>query len=260
MVATVRYGRRGRYQETVLYDRAQAVPRPQATPAQLAALKKAGQVRTENERRRRDEEAAECAQEEADWQAWLDDQAAGGRAGLREIVTRGNWVALDTETTELDCPEVVEIAVVAPGGAILFQSLVRPLGVVSDGARAVHGITEAELAAAPGWPEVWAQLRPHVEGKAVVAWNAEFDRDAVTNSSRLQELEVPDLDWCCAMRIGAPIWGEWSDYWESFRYVSLAEACCADGVEVPGAWHRRALDATRLAALLNHGTGIVSLQ
>jgi len=122
-------------------------------------------------------------------------------------VARSNWVALDTETTELDGPEVVEIAVVALGGEILFQSLVRLVGVVSEGVRAVHGITEAELAAAPGWPEVWVQLWPHVEGKAVVAWNAEFDQEAVTSSSRLQGLELPELDWRCAMRIGAPIWG-----------------------------------------------------
>ena len=71
---------------------------------------------------------------------------------------------------------------------------------------------------------------------------------------------MPDLDWRCAMRIGAPIWGEWSDYWESFRYVSLAEACYAAGVEMLGAWHRATGDAQQLAALLNHVTGIDSPQ
>ncbi|WP_328774742.1 3'-5' exonuclease [Deinococcus aquaedulcis] len=249
-MATVRYGRRGRYQETVLYDRAQAVPRPQATPAQLAALEKAGQVRKKHEQRRREEEAAQLAQDEADWQAWLDDQAAQGRAALREIVARGNWVTLDTETTELDCPEVVEIAVVAPGGEVLHQSLVRPVGLVSEGARAVHGITDTELATAPGWPEVWAQVRPHIEGKELVAWNAGFDQDAMQRSSRLQGLELPDLDWRCAMSAAAPIWGEWSDYWDGFRYVSLAEACWREGVQVSSPAHRATGDAQRVAALL----------
>lgn len=50
-------------------------------------------------RRGRDQEAAEYVQKEADGQAWLDDQTDQGRVGLREIVTRGNWRALDTETT-----------------------------------------------------------------------------------------------------------------------------------------------------------------
>ncbi|WP_156103603.1 hypothetical protein [Deinococcus sp. YIM 77859] len=102
-LATIRYGRRGRYQETVLYGRAQAVPRPGATPAQLAALKKAQEVRKENE------EAAEIEREEAEWQAWLEEQAAEGRAALREIVARGNWLSLDTETTDKDeDAEVIE--------------------------------------------------------------------------------------------------------------------------------------------------------
>lgn len=84
----------------------------------------------------------------------------------------------------------------------------------------------------------------------MVAWNAVFDQDALQRSSHLHGLEFPDLDWRCAMSAGAPIWGEWSEYWGSFRYVSLAHACCCEGVEVPRAWHRAAGDAMRVAALL----------
>jgi hypothetical protein len=47
-VATIRYDRRNHYQETVLYDRALALSRPKATPAQLAALEKAQEVRKKN--------------------------------------------------------------------------------------------------------------------------------------------------------------------------------------------------------------------
>lgn len=259
-VATVRYGRRGHYHVAELYDRAQAVARPKATPAQLQALQKANEARAANEQWRRQEEAEELAQEEAEEQAWLEEQAARGRAALQEIVGRGNWVTLDSETTELEQPELVEVAVVAPDGEILFESLVRPVGVVSEGARAVHGITDAELATVPGWPEVWAALRPHIEEKEVVAWNAGFDRDAMQRSGRLHGLALPELEWRCAMSAGAPIWGEWSEYWGNFRYVSLTDACWREGVQVPGQAHRAAGDAQRVAAPLRRVSDTLSSQ
>ncbi|ABF44198.1 3'-5' exonuclease (plasmid) [Deinococcus geothermalis DSM 11300] len=116
-----------------MYDRAQAVPRKAVTPAQLAALEKAQEVRKQNEQRRREEEAAEVEREEAQWQAWLDEQAEEGRRVLREIVLRGTWLSLDTETTDKDeNAEIIEVALVSPIGEVLFESLVRPLGPVSE--------------------------------------------------------------------------------------------------------------------------------
>lgn len=251
-VATIRYGRRGRYQETVLYDRGQALPRPGATPAQLAALAKAQEVRKKNEQRRRDEEAAEIEREEAEWQAWLDEQAEEGRAALREIVARGHWLSLDTETTGIDeDAEVIEVALVSPTGEVLFESLVRPLGPVREEARAVHGITDAELAAAPTWPEVYVQLVPLMAGRELVAWNAAFDQRVMQRSSTLHGLTLPDLTWHCAMSWGAQIWGEYSEYHDNFRWVSLDEACWSEGVRLDTPRHRAAGDARRLSALMN---------
>lgn len=250
-LATIRYGRRGRYQETVLYDRAQAVPRKEATPAQLAALEKATEVRDQNTQRRRLEEAAEIEREEAEWQAWLVEQAEEGRAALREIVGRGRWLSLDTETTELENPEVIEVALVSPAGEVLFESLVRPLGPVSEGARQVHGITDEELAGAPTWPEVYAQLVPLIGARELVAWNAGFDRQALARSSALHGLTWPEGTWHCAMEWGAQTWGEYSERRGSFRWVSLDAACRSEGVRVDARHHRAAGDGRRLSALLN---------
>ncbi|WP_246581042.1 3'-5' exonuclease [Deinococcus aestuarii] len=251
-VATIRYGRRNHYQETVLYDRAQAMPRAGATPAQLAALQKAQEVRKENEQRRRDEEAAEVEREEAEWEAWLAEQAEEGRIALREIVARGNWLSLDTETTGIDeGAEVVEVALVSPTGKVLFESLVRPVGPVREEARAVHGITDEELAAAPSWPEVYAQLVPLILGRELVAWNASFDRRVLRRSSTLHGLTFPELPWHCAMDAGAAIWGEYSEYHDSFRWVGLDVACLLEGVRLDVRHHRAAGDGQRLSALMN---------
>lgn len=256
-VATVRYGRRGHYQETVVYDRAQARPRKEATPAQLAALEKAQGVCKQNEQRRREEEAAEIEREEVEWRAWLEEQAAEGRAALREIVLRGNWLSLDTETTGIDeGAEVIEVALVSPSGGVLFESLVRPLGPVSEEARAVHGITDEELSAAPTWPEVYARLVPLIGDRELVAWNAAFDRRVLRRSSTLHGLTFPELPWHCAMDEGAAIWGEYSEYHDSFRWVGLDVACLLEGVRLDVRHHRAAGDGQRLSALMNAVAGV----
>lgn len=235
-----------------MYDRAQAVPRKAVTPAQLAALEKAQEVRKQNEQRRREEEAAEVEREEAQWQAWLDEQAEEGRRVLREIVLRGTWLSLDTETTDKDeNAEIIEVALVSPIGEVLFESLVRPLGPVSEGARAVHGITDEELSGAPSWPEVYAQLVSLLEGRELVAWNAAFDCRVLRRSSALHGLAFPELTWHCAMTWGAPIWGEYSEYHGDFRWVSLDEACWSEGVCLDARHHRAAGDGCRLSALMN---------
>jgi hypothetical protein len=62
----------------------------------------------------------------------------------------GAAVVLDTETTDL-AGVIVELAIVdSCTGKTLFDTLVNPGDVeVSDGARAVDGITDGELADAP---------------------------------------------------------------------------------------------------------------
>ncbi|WP_194165397.1 3'-5' exonuclease [Deinococcus terrestris] len=58
---------------------------------------------------------------------------------------------------------------------MLFESLVRPLGPVSEGVQAVQDITGEELAA-PSWPQVYPQIVPLLRGRELVAWNASFRR------------------------------------------------------------------------------------
>ncbi|WP_216329569.1 exonuclease domain-containing protein [Deinococcus aestuarii] len=170
-MATIRYGRRGRHQETVVQGGAQAVPRKAATPDKLAALEKAQEVRKNNETRRLAALLEEERREEAERQAWLEEQAEEGRAALREIVARGNWLSLDTEMTRIDeDAEVIEVALVSPIGEVLFESLARPFGPVSEEVRAVHGMTDEELSTAPTWPEVYARLVPLLHGRELVAW------------------------------------------------------------------------------------------
>src|SRR6185437_1044792 len=51
-----------------------------------------------------------------------------GQAWARELLTRDDWVVLDTETTGLDAgAEVIDLAVLDRNGTVLLETLLRPL-------------------------------------------------------------------------------------------------------------------------------------
>ncbi|WP_051935619.1 3'-5' exonuclease [Deinococcus sp. YIM 77859] len=112
-------------------------------------------------------------------------------------------------------------------------------------------MTDEELAAAPTWPEVYAQLVPLIGTQELVAWNAAFDRRVLRRSSTLHGLTFPETTWHCAMMWGAQIWGEYSEYHDNFRWVSLDVACLIEGVRLDARHHRAAGDGQRLSALMN---------
>ena len=113
-------------------------------------------------------------------------------------------VVLDTETTDLD-GVVIEIAVLdAATGAVLLDTLVSPDGVpIEVGARAVHGISDADLTGAPRWADVLPAFLAAVDGRRILAYNADFDRGAITATHVRAGLDVTELPaegrWGCLM-------------------------------------------------------------
>ena len=94
----------------------------------------------------------------------------------RSLLERMDWVLLDTETTGISArDEIVQIAVVAPDGGVLLDSLVRPTRPIPPESTLIHGITDAEVEGAPPFPEVFDRLREIVAGRRIVIYNASFD-------------------------------------------------------------------------------------
>jgi hypothetical protein len=122
----------------------------------------------------------------------------------RACLEPGAAVICDFETTDLG-GVAVEVAVIdACTGATLLDTLISPDGVpVEDGARAVHGITDAELASAPCWRDVAPEFLDVVKGKTILAYNAPFDSDtaAITHEhAGLPAVQLPPRrQWWCLM-------------------------------------------------------------
>ena len=91
-------------------------------------------------------------------------------------------VVLDTETTGLEVlngHRIIEIGAVEVVNRRLtgrtFHKYVNPDRAIDDGAKEVHGITEAFLADKPRFAEVWPELDTFLRGAELVIHNAPFD-------------------------------------------------------------------------------------
>ena len=140
----------------------------------------------------------------------------------REMVREGRYCVLDVETTALD-GEIIQWAVVDPNGTTLGQGLVKPQGKITEEARAIHHISDEQLADAPTFDQVAQLIWPLLEGRVVVAYNAAFESERLYTSlcavagdwhARSEETEkrlswlLRSCDWWCAMNNVAEVFGD----------------------------------------------------
>lgn len=169
----------------------------------------------------------------------------------------GSFVVIDFETTGIEpgTDRIVEVGLACfdDGVATVTQNwLVNPGMPIPETATQVHGITDEMVKAEPRFEEVWPQIRPLLEGRLPVAYNANFDKRML-----LAELE----------RAGEPTWGthlppsmqgevEWIDplVWarelsEESQSARLGEVCARLGIALENA-HRAMHDAEAAGKVL----------
>lgn len=92
----------------------------------------------------------------------------------------------------LDCQDAAQRQAEADEWAdVCVEAAVQPLGPMSDEARAVNGITDAELAEAPDWPAVADRRGALLAGRVVIAHNADFDRRILRQTCAAHALDLP---------------------------------------------------------------------
>lgn len=146
---------------------------------------------------------------------------------------------LDTETTGLDHDDqVIEIAILDIHGQVLFHSLVCPSVPVTEGARFVHGISDAELATAPDWPTVYPVISALLQGRNVVAHNASFDARLLAQTCAAHDLpQIQVAEYWCTLDVLTDANGG--------RWPRLRRAMEISGAALPesGNAHRAVFDA-----------------
>ncbi len=153
----------------------------------------------------------------------LSTTAGAATRWARRMLEPGAAVILDTETTDLLDPVVIEVAVVdAATGATLLDTLIDPAGApINPAAAAVHGLSETALVGAPTWAMVLPQLIRVTQGRTVLAYNAEFDQDAILQTCARSGCAPAHLveatSWGCLMDRRA-------DWMRASRWLGLGGA------------------------------------
>lgn len=121
-----------------------------------------------------------------------------------------NFAAIDFETANSERSSVCSVGVVVVrGGEIVdrFYSLIKPEpDYYTYWCTQVHGLTEADTANAPVFPDVWRQIEPLIEGLPLVAHNKAFDESCLKAAFRMYQMDYPDYEFCCTLLASRRIW------------------------------------------------------
>lgn len=157
---------------------------------------------------------------------------------ILDIIRRGNYLVLDTETTGLDArAEIVSIAVIGSNGLTLLNTLVHPTRSIPPDATAVHGITNEMVKNALPFP---AELLANIlTDRDVVIYNAQYDVGMLYQAT--EAAGMPLVDWNkiarfhCAMEKFAEIYGEWNRRYGNYKWKPLSTAAYYYKVKQNGA-------------------------
>src|SRR5215213_3582434 len=128
---------------------------------------------------------------------------ADHRAPVRALAEMA-FIAVDTATTGRlgDLCEVTEVGCVLVGGGELHEewsSLVRVERPLSRGIQRFTGITQAMVDDAPPPEEVLPRLAEMLEGRVLVAHNAQFDRRVLRQAFERCEVKWPNPPVLCTV-------------------------------------------------------------
>lgn len=157
---------------------------------------------------------------------------------LFDILKRGNFDVLDTETTGLDKrAEIASIAVIGSNGVVKLNTLVHPTRPIPQEATAIHGITNEMVKGALPFPsELLANM---LADRDVVIYNAQYDVGMLYQATEWAGL--PRVEWRkiarfhCAMEKFAEVYGEWNSRYGNYKWKPLSAAAHYYKVKQEGA-------------------------
>lgn len=116
-----------------------------------------------------------------------------------------NFTAIDFETACSSRTSICQIGICKVSNSkIIFNEefLIRPPdNYYSHWNVNVHGISPNITEDKPGLPEIWDQVKDHFENGFLVAHNAAFDIDCLTQSLDFYNLHIPSFQYECTYTI-----------------------------------------------------------
>ena len=164
---------------------------------------------------------------------------------LQSVNTDGPTYVIDTETTELDPirNELLQVSVLDLDGQVIYNSHFMPCAESWPEAESVNHITPEMVKDAPSISQEITGLSEILsKASTIIGYNTSFDLDFLRFNGLVisQNVEIVDV-----MDLFAPIYGEWDEKHEDYRWKSLsicAEYYGYDWSKHPGQAHNSLAD------------------
>lgn len=144
---------------------------------------------------------------------------------LRPEVASGPSYIIDTETTGLDSfeDELLQCTILDMEGNVAYNSYFKPHAASWPEAEAVNHITPQMVQDAPSISEEIITISAILSGAStIIGYNPGFDLDFLQHNGVIISNNAEIID---VMELFAPVYGEWDEEHESYRWKTLA--CCA---------------------------------
>lgn len=130
-------------------------------------------------------------------------------------------IVIDTETTGLNAgvDELLQVSIIDDEGKTLFNSYIKPSKTKSwDSAMAVNHITPEMVANAPDIAKIKQEICQIINSAGIIiGYNTYFDLGFLSAAGiEFEQQQIVDI-----MQDFAPIYGEWNDYYESYKWQKL---------------------------------------
>lgn len=143
---------------------------------------------------------------------------------ILEVLSKDH-VFLSVESTDLD-GRIIKIQIADHQGNFLLDTLLHPRWKIKKGKpQSKHHITDAMAFNAPRWKDLLPTIEKLTQGKKVIVYNFGFINAVFYTTSLKYHTPHLSLDLFCLMEVAAQSVGDWSEFHESYTYVSLENLC-----------------------------------
>ena len=265
----VEYRASKHYKNSYIYYSPEQVQK--ATDEQLAEFFRPERERKNEQVRRRRAEEKERKEREYEWEKQEEinrairpylERIAEQSKIIRALTNgkctqdKGNKIlVIDTETTGLDPEndEILQISIIDNEGNKLFDSYFKPFAESWNSAQKVHGISPEMVKNAPRISEKLADINAILcQANYIIGYNINFD----LNFLRCNGVYIfDDIKIFDVMESFAEIYGDWSDYYQSYTWQELTTAANYYGYDwssQPNGAHNSLSDCYATLFVYNH--------
>lgn len=178
----------------------------------------------------------------------LTQSRQAGSSWAQSLLTRDDWILVDTETTGFDSgAEVIDLAILDRHGNVLLNTLLRPQRSIPAAASRVHGLTDRHVREAQTFPQIWPQLRAILANRALIAYNVQFDARLLEQTASRYGITLMAQSKDCVMKRYAEYRIARAPH-GARRAYSLEDACRYHALPIGG--HRALADCRATLELL----------